>query len=274
MAGQLCITFIKVGTMNLGPRARLFALLCPPIVAAISLAFADPIPQDLAYHNFADCRRACGIPYFGDVLSNLAFLVAGGLGLLALRRGAGDFEQFSEGRLFAFFFASVILTGLGSAWYHWAPDNERLFWDRLPMTLLFMTLLAILLSDHVSPRCGVRSFWPLMLSGMGSTVYWLSTERAGAGDLRPYALVQFGSIMVLPLILLLYRSRYTHAHWYWGALGWYILAKVAEQTDHQVYAWGHILSGHNLKHIFAALACGWLAPMLVRRTRRTSATTF
>jgi hypothetical protein len=249
----------------LGPRARLFALLLPPIVAAISLTLAEPIPQDLAYHNFADCRHACGIPFVGDVVTNLAFLIAGGFGLLVLKRDAATYEEFSEKRLLAFFFVSVILTGLGSAWYHWAPDNERLFWDRMPMTLLFTTLLAILINDHFSPRCGVRSFWPLLLLGTGSTVYWLSTERAGAGDLRPYAFVQFGSILVMPLILLLYRSRYTHTRWYWGALGWYIIAKIAEQTDHLVYGWGRILSGHNLKHIFAALACAWIAPMLLHR---------
>jgi hypothetical protein len=249
----------------LGPRAKLFALLLPPILVAVCLAFADPIAQDLAYHNFADCRHAAGIPFAGDVLTNLAFIVAGVLGLLVLRSGAGAFERYAERRLHIFFFVSVILTGLGSAWYHWAPDNERLFWDRLPMTLLFTTMLAILICEHFGPTFGLRSFYPLALLGLGSSVYWLSTERAGAGDLRPYAFVQFGVIMVMPLLLLLYRSRYSHAHWYWGALGWYVLAKIAELTDHLVYGWGHILSGHNLKHIFAALACWWLSPMLARR---------
>lgn len=250
--------------MIFGPRAKLFALLLPPVLAAISLAFADPIPQDLAYHDFADCRIACGIPHAGDVLTNLTLVIAGILGLVAIARG-GTFETIVERRLFQVFFVAVVLTGIGSGYYHWAPDNNGLFWDRLPMTVLFMTLLAILIAEHFTPDCGVRSFWPLLLMGVASSVYWLSTERAGAGDLRPYAFVQFGSMMALPLLLLLYRSRYTHAHWYWGALLWYVAAKVTEHTDQLIYGWGGIVSGHNLKHIFAALACWWLVPMLKRR---------
>lgn len=42
----------------------------------------------------------------------------------------------------AVLFAGVLLTSAGSTWYHLAPTNDSLVWDRLPMTLGFMGLFA------------------------------------------------------------------------------------------------------------------------------------
>jgi hypothetical protein len=38
---------------------------------------------------------------------------------------------------------------LGSGYYHWRPSNSRLVWDRLPMTVGFMSLIAVVVSETV-----------------------------------------------------------------------------------------------------------------------------
>lgn len=43
---------------------------------------------------------------------------------------------------------SALLIGLGNGYFHYSPDNQTLFWDRLPMTLDF---LAVFSSEHRMP---------------------------------------------------------------------------------------------------------------------------
>jgi len=151
--------------------------------------FVDPIAQDAAYHQFADTRRILGIPNFWNVVSNLLFLYAGieGFRFLARSGAAGLVPTLLP--LYRVFFAGVLLTTFGSAWYHIGPANESLVWDRLPMTLAFMGLFSIVLAEHVSETLGKRLLLPLLLAGAGSVVHWWLTEDRGQGDLRPYVLV-------------------------------------------------------------------------------------
>ena len=53
--------------------------LCVATIAIV--LWLPPIPQDPAYHHFADQRMFLGIPHFFNTLSNLAFLVVGGWGI-------------------------------------------------------------------------------------------------------------------------------------------------------------------------------------------------
>ena len=48
-------------------------------------------------------------------------------------------------------------------------------------------------------------------------------------------------------------------------LGWYVLAKVLERADAQVFALGGVVSGHTLKHIAAAAGAGWVLVALHRQ---------
>jgi hypothetical protein len=87
-----------------------------------------------------------GVPNFINVASNLPFLVVGALGLgLLLRHGAvgpnGPVLERAERGPLLVLFAGVLLTAFGSSWYHLAPDNDRLVWDGLPMTVAFMGFL-------------------------------------------------------------------------------------------------------------------------------------
>lgn len=214
------------------------------------------IPQPLSYHAFADCRTMFGVPNFLNVLSNLPFLIAGAWGLILIWRGGGAFIDGREQLPYLVFFLGALLTCFGSAYYHAAPDNPRLVWDRLPMTLGFAGLVAAALAERVDLRLGLRSLWPLLAVGVITVIYWYGTERLGRGNLIPYAAYQTWSIVAIVLLIAAFPARrYTHGGLLGWAAGWYGLAKVFETFDLQIYRLlGGTLSGHTIKHVLAAFA--------------------
>jgi hypothetical protein len=241
-------------------------LLAVAVVIAIVAVLLPPIPQPLAYHNFADQRGWLGIPNFGDVVSNVPFAVVGLCGLVFL---AGPRPQtFSDPRerwLYLVMFAGLILTAFGSAYYHLAPGNARLVWDRIPIMIVFMALVAAVIAERVSVGAGLALFPVLQAVGVGSVLMWRAGELEGHGDLRLYAAVQVYAILVL-LLLLLVPAKYTRGSDFAVVVGFYVLAKILEEADRQVFALGHIVSGHTLKHLAAAAAGYWILRMLQRRT--------
>jgi hypothetical protein len=231
------------------------------------------LPQPLDYHDFADHRHLHGVDNFLDVASNAAFVFAGLAGLLVVARPATVFARSGERLPYAVFFVGVVLTGLGSAYYHLVPDNERLFWDRLPMTIAFMSLIAAQLSDRVNPRLGVALLLPMLAVGAASVIYWRATERAGAGNVMPYAVLQGYSVVILFLLAWLQPSRYTRGNDIYWVFAGYVVAKVLETFDRQLYEWGHVASGHTLKHVAAAIAALVVGRMLwLRRLEQSSVT--
>jgi hypothetical protein len=159
----------------------------------------------------------------------------------------------------------ILLTAFGSAYYHLAPDNARLVWDRLPMTIVFMSLVAAMIAERISVRVGLWLLPPLLLIGIASVWQWHLSELRGAGDLRFYAAVQVYGVLV-PLLVLLLPARYTRTSDLAIVAGWYILAKVLETFDKQIFAaTGHIVSGHTLKHLAAAMAAYWILRMVQKR---------
>lgn len=105
------------------PRTRApLLLLAPAIVIAIIAFFLPPIPQPLAYHNFADHRAWLGVPNFDDVVSNLPFAIVGVWGLILLfTPGKTTFVDSRERWLYVVVFAALVLTAWGSAYYHSRP---------------------------------------------------------------------------------------------------------------------------------------------------------
>ena len=251
-------------------RIRLAVILGVTLACAVGVLAIPPLPQSQDYHNFADRRPLLGIPNFLDVASNAAFLLAGGLGLLFLARQRGSntgdtFTENAEQRPYAILFLGIALTGIGSAYYHLAPDNARLVWDRLPMTIGFTAILAAIIAERISLRAGLLSLVPLIAAGIGSVVYWQMTELAGRGDLRPYVLVQFYPMLGIPLLMFLFPPKYTRSADLLGAVALYALAKAFEALDTQIFGLGQIVSGHTLKHIVAAFAIYQILRMLRRR---------
>ncbi|MGY6213688.1 ceramidase domain-containing protein [Methylolobus aquaticus] len=238
------------------------------VVAAIAAALLPPIAQDPAYHAFADRRTLLGIPNCADALSNLPFIVVGALGLRSLSSGyppGGLTELLPAYRAF---FAGMVLVGVGSLYYHLDPTNATLVWDRLPMTISFMAFFAAVVGEHLSPALGRRLLWPLVVLGLATVLYWHLTETAGRGDLRPYALVQFLPLALMPLILLRHPSRLQGTRYLWAVLAAYALAKGAEAADAWIFGATGFVSGHSLKHLLAA--GGGYAFLLALRQRHPS----
>lgn len=235
------------------------------LLAGAAAWLTPPIPQDPAYHRFADGRGWLGIPNAMNVLSNAGFLLVGALGLvvaLGAPAGGRSFREPAERWPYVVFFGGLLLTGVGSAYYHWEPGNARLAWDRLPLAITLMGLLAATITERIGVRAGLGLLGPLVALGAGSVVYWHWTEQRGLGDLRLYALVQFYPIVAVPLMLWWLPPRYTRGGDLLGAAATYAAAKGPEMLDAGILSLTRVVSGHTLKHLLAALAGYWVVRML------------
>jgi len=221
-----------------------------------------PIHQDQAYHRFADARSFFGVPNFADVASSLAFVIVGIAGVLLLwRSAAGRFSAPAEWRAYWWFFAAAALAGIGSAYYHLAPDDARLAWDRLPIAVGFMCLLCALITERSRVAPGATLLVVLAILGAASVLYWRAFD-----DLRPYALVQFGSLAAILVICAWLPARFSQGWMVFAVAGVYALAKWCELRDPAIYqATGGSLSGHTLKHLLSAAAIAWLLWWLMVR---------
>ena len=248
--------------------ARRIQLLIALLIVSIGIVlFVDPVPQDLAYHDFADKRGWLGIPNFGDVTSNAGFLVVGAIALAALIYRRGElFRTPADARPYLIFFVGVTLVSLGSGYYHWEPSNASLLWDRLPMSIAFMAISAAVVADRINTPAG--NGWVLavlLVLGLASLFYWDWTESLGRGDLRFYGLVQFYPMLALPMIIWAFPDHhYTIGRFLGWTIAWYGLSKVLEFFDRGIFELtGHLVSGHSLKHLAAAVATYMVLRMLI-----------
>jgi hypothetical protein len=217
------------------------------IVAVLALVLLPPIHQDPKYHAFADQRTIWNVPNFWNVLSNLPFLMVAIWGLRAFRNRKAFLQQW-ERAAHSILLLGVALVAFGSSYYHAWPDDATLFWDRLPMTLVFMSLLATTIGERISMRGGRLLLFPLLAIGAGSVIAWRFS-----GDLRLYGIVQFYPMLALPLLLILFPPRYSGALGTWAMIAFYGLAKILEFFDRQI---ADVLStgGHPWKHLAGAAA--------------------
>jgi hypothetical protein len=193
------------------------------------------IPQDKSYHDFADKSVHYGIPHFGDVVTNIPFFFVGLYGLTVTKRL--DYR---------FFFLGFILTAFGSSYYHLNPNNNTLVFDRLPMSIALMAMFSAICADY-----GMKwvKLYPSVLFGIASVLYWAKFD-----ELVPYAIVQFGSLLYNVFLLLMKKHPYETRLYLFLAFVAYSMAKVTEMADKKMCALlNNTISGHNLKHLFAAL---------------------
>jgi Ceramidase len=230
---------------------RLLLILGISLLASLILLSMDPISQDGSYHQFADSRTIAHIPNFFNVLSNLPFLIVGFLGIRLMLPSEISSRDAPLDKAYLLFFIGVLLTGLGSGYYHYRPDNSRLLWDRLAITLSFMAFFCAIVGECISIILAMRLLPALLALGIASVFYWQITESHGQGDLRPYILIQFLPIALIPLILWQYDGKQKGCQYVWYVLGAYFLAKIAESLDAGIYQNLHIISGHSLKHLLA-----------------------
>ncbi len=253
-------------------RARFLAIAGLTLAAIMVILALPPIPQNQSYHKFADQRTLLGVSNFLDVISNVPFILVGLPGLIFLWQQraaeAGAFVERRELWAYGVLFFGLALTGFGSAYYHLAPDSARLIWDRLPLTLVFMAILAATIAERISMTAGFRLLLPLVCLGVGSVIYWHWSELQGQGDLRPYILVQYYPMLAIPLIIYLFPSRYTRTSDLLMVVAVYVVAKIFELLDAKIFALGQIVSGHTLKHLAAAVATYWILRMVQKRHPR------
>lgn len=207
--------------------------LLPAIVGLIAYFVLPPIPQAESYHVFADRRTFLGIPNLLNVISNLPFALVGVLGLRAFRDVASRV-----------LFSGVFLVAIGSGYYHLAPNTPNLAWDRAPMTVAFMAVLALMIGECWSAEAERWMLWPLVALGLFSVIWWRVS-----GDLRLYGLVQFVPILTIVAAILVFRSARTR--YLWIAFAMYAAAKICERFDAAIYGAVDV-SGHTIKHLLAA----------------------
>lgn len=226
----------------------LFKIVCAfTIIAILVVIFIHPIPQNQTYHNFADKITQFCIPNFWNVISNLPFII---IGVLGLWKTSKYFQEYALKNSFLFFFIGIFFTGFGSAWYHYNPNDTTLVWDRLPMTITFMSFLSIVIGEFIDSNFGKKALPWFLSIGILSVVYWVIFN-----DLRFYLLIQFLPILLIIIILLLSKNNSKFKKYFWAILLAYVIAKFLESFDVQIYKKStELLSGHTLKHFTAAIA--------------------
>jgi len=242
--------------------SRLPTLLPPIIVTVLVIAglVHGPIEQLADYHAFADHSVLFGIPHACDVFSNLGFALVAVWGLLRRPTG-GDGEAG-----YRLFLVGLLMTAFGSTYYHLAPDDARLVWDRVPIALACAGLLAGVRGDALQRDSRTATGW-LALFAVGSVAWWYWTAREGRGDLRPYLLLQILPLLLIPLWQAIGKTSGNERLAFASALLLYALAKWAELNDHAIAAVTAPLTGHTLKHLLATAAATVIAAALVRRRR-------
>jgi hypothetical protein len=223
----------------IGSRGRV-TLLAAGAAAAVAIALSVPPFTDPSWvYNLADQRRIFGVPNFMDVVSNAPWAVIGFLGVVFVWRSKAaehdsPFTEAWERSAALVLFGFLGLVAFGSAYFHLAPAPATMLWDRLPLTMVFMSFFALIVGERIGMRAGRLLFWPLLALGAASVLYWRYTDAMGRGDLRWYALVQFFPMLAIPLMLFLFRPRYTWAGGLIAVLVLYTLAKVFELYDSRV----------------------------------------
>jgi len=231
-----------------------FILIATAFLSIAALFFISPMEQDSAYHHFCDSKTIFTIPNFWNVVSNLPFLVVGLIGLLKASKFPKPKVQY------ILFFTGVSLVSFGSGYYHWNPNNDTLVWDRLPMTIAFMSLFSIIISEFIDEKKGLKILIPAILVGLFSVIYWQVFN-----DLRIYGLVQFYPMLAIPVILILFRSKYNFNIGYWILFVAYLIAKIFEHFDHEIETLLNGVSGHPLKHFVSALGIFYLLYAYTKR---------
>ena len=225
-----------------------------------------PIPQPEAYHHFADQRNLWGVTNGWDVFSNLLFAAAGIWGVfLILSKKNVHFIDTSAKAMWLFVAIGLILTAIGSSYYHLNPTNSSLVWDRLPMTIIFMSYVAALIGERINIRLGLF-LWPILICfGLYSVFDWYASELRGESDLRLYLGVQLFTILAT-VIMLFAPSPYNRKWDIALVILLFGLARIFEIYDHEIWDFTrHFISGHTLKHVAAGLAGAMLMYMIANR---------
>jgi hypothetical protein len=230
---------------------RTRVLLVVAAVAILAVACLATITRGPDFHHYADARTWLGIPHAGDVLSNLAFILAA---ILVGRSRAADLRT-SRNAAAAYVGgarAGMIAIGIGSAAYHVAPRDLALVFDWAPIALTLAIVTAAVATDRAGPRTGRITLAVSAVCAIGAVAWWYATGGTDGGNMAPYVAVQAAGIALPPLVALTARGAIP-MRWLLAAVGAFALARLCGAHDRALLdACG--ISGHACKHIVAAVA--------------------
>ena len=239
--------------------SRLLAAVAGVLLIAV---FGPPVAQPADYHAFADAHTRWGVPHAFDVLSNLPFALVAMVGMRRLWR-LGDALDPVQRALAWLACVGLVLTTVGSAWYHLRPDDAGLVVDRGAISVAFAGIVG-LVACRINARAGASLGLALLAAGPVAVAVWFLT-----GNLLPWAALQGGG-MVLLVVMCFSKAVPGALPVRWGlVIAAYAVAKLLEAADHGVWQLtGEGVSGHTLKHLFAAAAAWPLVGALGRLQAR------
>lgn len=233
------------------PRLPALCALAGGAVLLLLLALFGPfVAQPPDHHHFADQRAWGGLPHALDVLSNLGFAVAAAAGVRLLTGSRGQALPAAVRGLAALFFTGLACSAIGSAVYHWAPDDATLAGDRLGMAIAFAGMLGLAVQSRLSDGAGRATAAAVLLAATASVLVWLQ-----GGNVLPWVLVQGGGMLAVLGLASMAPRRGGLALRLGAVIAWYAAAKLLEWGDGAVFeATAGLVSGHSLKHVLAAAA--------------------
>ena len=191
----------------------------------ITRLLSNKISFPQSYHKFIDNRTISGIPNFMNIVSNLAIALPA-------------FYLMKKQKKISFLSINILLLAITSAIYHMNPNDNTIFLDML----FVMSINTVVFSYFVNKQVGNFIF----ILGILSVFYWKKYD-----DLRFYEFLK----IAIPVyaIFMLYKNPKVN-HYIFPVIILTILIRVSEYNDKEIYKLtGGIISGHSLKHIFAAL---------------------
>ena len=193
-----------------------------------------------------------------NVLSNLPFIVSAccsAFGFFLDGRSAppGVFEYDVERGPYWVYFVGLVLTGIGSSYFHADPCNATLTWDRAGLAIAFMALFTSILAERVHVAlCRAGHFGRSFCSASAVSFIGITpTHRRRRSTFLFHRAVLSARHPAGAAVLLsaaLHARRRSLA-----ALLCYVLAKGLEILDREVYTGAGFVSGHTLKHLVASL---------------------
>lgn len=255
--------------------------------------------QGIGYHYHLDTRPGSlfgiKIPNYWDVVSNLIFAVLGAIGFVECIKHLPSRSMAQDEKIGWYcFFLGFFFVSVGSAYYHWRPNNWTLVWDRLPMTIAFMAnyynaqrvflppdetslignlglgVLSILLW-HCSLYLNKGYIRNVHCNYLGNQDGTHMTRPQATKELQkmppvlvdqllPYFLIQFFPLCCSAVMFIFWPSgAELHLSYIFPTVFLYILAKFLEvldlKSDHFFkQTMKGVVSGHTLKHFVAGLA--------------------
>tara|TARA_B100001996_G_scaffold363768_1_gene332290 strand:- start:39 stop:803 length:765 start_codon:yes stop_codon:yes gene_type:complete len=235
------------------------------LISLIIIAIAyGKIEQDQSYHAFADSRTFFGIQNSLDVISNLAILFPGilGLALHIRRRGVFEYRGKIESLIHYHLFAGMLVTFLGSVLYHLDPNDSTLLLDRVGMAIVIASYCSLLVCDFISIKLANSLHFPLIVLGISTLFYWVLID-----DLRAYFIFKHQPLILILILLMYGKKSYDKSQYYLWSMTFVLLATLVENLDTEIYEAIGIISGHTLKHIFAGISLWWIYKMIADRNK-------